>query len=171
MVPNERPADASATSGRENSDVPLSRHYSPNSDAYSVMAGLGSHMTELITYRALMGASWFDYGNAGDTDCGWTYSLDANWRITRQLQFSALGKSYYQPSERTVGQAIKVYSLSGGFSYLTMDLAEPTLEYMPFRMLALCICFSTTSLTSHKTRYLVLSQVLWLQGFVHWNSP
>ncbi len=50
----------------------------------------------------------------------------------------------------------------GLFSYLTMDLAEPTLEYMPFRMLALCICFSTTSLTSHKTRYLVLSQVLWL---------
>ena len=98
----------------------LNRHYSNNSDAYSVQAGLGSHMTELITYRALMGASWFDYGNAGDTDCGWTYTLSANWRIHRQVQLSLLGSSYYQPSERYVGQAVKVYTLGGGISYLTL---------------------------------------------------
>lgn len=98
----------------------LSRHYSSNSDAYSVQAGIGSHMTEMITYRALMGASWFDYGNAGDTDCGWTYSLSANWRVHRQVQFSLLGSSFYQPSERYVGQAVKVYTLSGGVSYLTL---------------------------------------------------
>ena len=98
----------------------LSRHYSNNSDAYSVMAGLGSHMTELITYRALMGASWFDYGDAGDTDCGWTYTLSANWRIHRQVQLSVVGSSFYQPSERYVGQAIKVYTLGGGVSYLTL---------------------------------------------------
>ena len=98
----------------------LARHYSNNSDAYSVMAGLGSHMTELITYRALMGASWFDYGNAGDTDCGWTYTLSANWRIHRQVQLSVLGSSYYQPSERYAGQAVKVYTLGGGVSYLTL---------------------------------------------------
>ena len=98
----------------------LSRQYSNNSDAYSVQAGVGSHMTELITYRALMGASWFDYGNAGDTDCGWTYSLSANWRIHRQVQLSVLGSRYYQPSERYVGQAIKVYTLGGGISYLTL---------------------------------------------------
>ena len=98
----------------------LSKGYSNNSDAYSVQAGLGSHMTELITYRALMGASWFDYGNAGDTDCGWTYSLSANWRIHRQVQLSLLGSSYYQPSERYVGQAVKVYTLGAGVSYLTL---------------------------------------------------
>ena len=98
----------------------LSRHYSNNSDAYSVMAGLGSHMTELITYRALMGASWFDYGDAGDRDCGWTYTLSANWRIHRQVQLSVMGSSYYQPSERYVGQAVKVYTLGGGVSYLTL---------------------------------------------------
>ncbi len=102
------------------SQTGLSRHYSSNSDAYSVMAGLGSHMTELITYRALMGASWFDYGNAGDTDCGWTYTLSANWRIHRQVQLSVMGSSYYQPSERYVGQAVKVYTLGGGISYLTL---------------------------------------------------
>lgn len=98
----------------------LSRNYSNNSDAYSIQAGLGSHMTENITYRALMGASWFDYGNAGDTESGWTYTLSANWRIHRQVQLSLLGSSFYQPSERYVGQAVKVYTLSGGVSYLTL---------------------------------------------------
>ena len=48
------------------------------------------------------------------------------------------------------------------FSYFTVDSSEPALEYMPFRMLALCLCFSTTSLTSHKSRYMVLALVLWL---------
>lgn len=96
------------------------RNYSNDSKVWTIQAGIGTHATEKITYRALMGASWLDYGGHSNADCGWTYSLDANWRITRQLQFSALGKSYYQPSERTRGQAMKVYSLSGGFSYLTL---------------------------------------------------
>ena len=96
------------------------RNYSNESQVWTVQAGLGTHATEKITYRALMGVSWLDYGGHSNADCGWTYSLDANWRITRQLQVSALGKSYYQPSERTLGQAIKVYSLSGGLSYLTL---------------------------------------------------
>jgi len=48
------------------------------------------------------------------------------------------------------------------FSYLTVDVSDGSLEYMPFRMLALSICFSTTSLEKHKIRYLVLAQVLWL---------
>ncbi len=96
------------------------RNYSNESQVWTVQAGLGSHATEKITYRALMGASWLDYGGHSNADCGWTYSFDANWRVTRQLQVSALGKSYYQPSERTVGQAVKVYSLSGGLSYLTL---------------------------------------------------
>ena len=95
-------------------------NYSNESQVWTVQAGLGTHATEKITYRALMGVSSLSYGGHDNADCGWTYSLDANWRITRQLQFSALGKSFYQPSERTVGQAIKVYSLSGGLSYLTL---------------------------------------------------
>lgn len=99
---------------------PLSRKYDNNSDAYSIQAGIGSHMTELITYRALMGASWFEYGDAGTTDCGWTYTLSANWKIHRQVRLSVLGSSFYQPSEREVGQAVKVYTLGGGISYLTL---------------------------------------------------
>jgi len=95
-------------------------NYSNDSQVWTIQAGLGTHATERITYHALMGVSWLEYGGHSNADCGWTYQLDANWRITRQLQLSVLGKSYYQPSERTVGQAIKVYSLSGGLSYLTL---------------------------------------------------
>ena len=46
--------------------------------------------------------------------------MSANWRITRQWQVSALGSSYYQPSERTLGTAVKVSALSAGVSYLTL---------------------------------------------------
>ena len=95
-------------------------NYDNESEVWTIQAGLGTHATEKITYRLLMGMSWLEYGGRSNADAGWTYSLDANWRITRQLQLSALGKSYYQPSERTRGQAIKVYSLSGGLSYLTL---------------------------------------------------
>jgi len=95
-------------------------NYNNESEVWTVQAGLGSHATEKITYRVLMGVSWLDYGGHSNADRGWTYSLDGNWKITRQWQVSVLGKSYYQPSERTRGQALKVYSLSLGTSYLTL---------------------------------------------------
>jgi len=95
-------------------------NYSDNSDVWTVQAGVGTHATKNITYRLLGGASWLEYGGHSGAECGWTYQLSANWRITRQLQMSVLGSSYYQPSEVTLGQAIKVYALSGGVSYLTL---------------------------------------------------
>jgi len=61
-----------------------------------------------------------EYGGHSGADCGWTYQLSGNWRVTRQVQLSLLGSSYYQPSERSIGQAIKVYALSAGVSYLTL---------------------------------------------------
>lgn len=94
--------------------------YADNSKTWSVMGGVGSRATERISYRALMGASWFEYGNCGETQCGWTYSLSGDWQIRRDLKFSVLGSSYYQPSERNIGQATKVYSLGAGVSYLTL---------------------------------------------------
>lgn len=95
-------------------------HYDNDSEVWTIQAGVGTYATERITYRALIGASWLDYGGRSNADSGWTYSLSGNWRITRQWQFSVLGSSYYQPSERTRGQALKVYSMSGGLSYLTL---------------------------------------------------
>ncbi len=94
--------------------------YSNDSHVWTVQGGLATRATEKISYRALVGASWLDYGGHSNADRGWTYSLSANWRITRQLQWSALGSSYYQPSERSRGQAIKVSALSTGLSYLTL---------------------------------------------------
>ena len=95
-------------------------NYSTDSHVWSVQGGLGSHATENITYRALMGVSQISYGGHNNADCGWTYQLSANWRLKRQWQISVLGNSYYQPSERSLGQAMKVYALSAGVSYLTL---------------------------------------------------
>lgn len=96
------------------------KSYSNDSTVWSVQVGVGTRATERLTYRALVGVSQLEYGGHSDTDTGWIYQLSANWRATRQLQFSLLGNSYYQPSERSLGQAIKVYALSGGLSYLTL---------------------------------------------------
>lgn len=95
-------------------------HYNNDSEVWTVQAGFGTYATERITYRFLIGSSWLDYGGRSNADSGWTYTLSGNWRIMRQLQLSVLGSSYYQPSERTRGQALKVTSLSAGVSYLTL---------------------------------------------------
>ena len=48
------------------------------------------------------------------------------------------------------------------FTYFAGDISvDPTLEHYPFRMLALCLCLSTTSLSLYRRRYLVLAQALW----------
>ena len=50
------------------------------------------------------------------------------------------------------------------FTYLAQAdsrIVDPTLEHYPFRMLALCLCLSTTSLPFYRRRYLVLAQSLW----------
>lgn len=96
------------------------RRYTTNSESYSLMGGIGTHATEKIQYRALAGISKLDYGGHSNADVGWTYQLSGNWRITRQWQLSVLGASYYQPSERALGTAIKVQSISAGLAYLTL---------------------------------------------------
>lgn len=87
-----------------------------SSTGYSLMAGLGSRATERISYRALVGGSWFDYAE-GDQLSGVTYSLDANWLITRKLALTVAGSSYFQPSETEANQAMQVYMLSTGLTY------------------------------------------------------
>lgn len=101
-------------------DINTYRNYNEQSDSYSIQAGIGTHATERISYRALMGASWLNYGGGSSSDCGWTYTLSANWRVHRQVQLSMLGSSFYEPSDEYVGQARKVYTLSAGVSYLTL---------------------------------------------------
>lgn len=52
--------------------------------------------------------------------------------------------------------------LSGLFAFFTMNPSDPMMELFPFRMVALCICFSSASLPVKRRRYLVLAQMLWL---------
>ncbi|MBO7166604.1 MAG: hypothetical protein J6V88_03665 [Kiritimatiellae bacterium] len=91
-----------------------------DTQTWTLQGGIGTHATKNITYRVLMGASWLDCGGKSSADVGWTYSLSSKWRLRRQWQLSAVGRSYYQPSEYNIGSAIKVYSLSFGVSYLTL---------------------------------------------------
>lgn len=86
------------------------------SEGFSLMAGLGSRATERITYRAVTGASWFDYGEQGNI-VGWTYRLDMNWLINSKWAMTVAGSSYFQPSETEVNQSMQVYTISSGVTY------------------------------------------------------
>ena len=93
---------------------------SNTSQGWTIMGGIGSRLDRQITYRALLGASWFEYGR-DYTDHGWTYQLSANWKATDRLNIVLLGSSYYQPSESVACSATKVYSLSAGAKYRFTD--------------------------------------------------
>lgn len=90
--------------------------YNADSTAYSLQAGIGSRATERITYRALTGLSAFDFGNE-DMKYGWIYTVDLNWIISRKLAFTAMGSSYFQPSEDRANNADLVYTFSIGATY------------------------------------------------------
>ena len=90
------------------------------SQGWSLLGGFGSRLDRQITYRALVGGSWFEYGRDHD-DYGWTYQVSANWEATDRLNIALLGSSYYQPSESVACSANKVYSLSAGARYRFTD--------------------------------------------------
>lgn len=50
----------------------------------------------------------------------------------------------------------------GFYAFFAGDTSQPTMESYPFRMLALCLCFSTTALPNKRRRYLLMAQVMWL---------
>lgn len=113
-----------------------------DSRGYTLMAGLASKATERISYRALAGWSKFEYGD-GVKDCdGFVYQASMNWTMSETLNMMLLGSSYYQPSEREYGSAIKVYTVSWGLgkSFIrgkltgTIDVAyrKETHEYVEY---------------------------------------
>ncbi|WP_298771667.1 hypothetical protein [uncultured Fibrobacter sp.] len=51
-----------------------------------------------------------------------------------------------------------VFTYFGG---IDSKIDNSEIEHYPFRMMALCLCLSTTSLRFYRRRYLVLSQALW----------
>lgn len=70
--------------------------------------------------------------------------------------------SFYRNSLLLVGSML----VFGIFTFFGGDMFEggcqPVLEHYPFKMLALCLCFSTTSLKVRRRRYMVLAQIFWL---------
>ena len=90
-----------------------------NSQGYSVQGGLGSYMTDRISYRVLAGWSRFEYGGSdGSTSDGFVYTISGNWKIGETWNTSLLGSSYYQPSERQNASQSRVDAISWGIAKL-----------------------------------------------------
>lgn len=91
---------------------------SSDSRGLSVQAGLGSYMTERISYRVMGGWSQFKYGDGALTDDGFVYTVSGNWKIGETWNTMLLGTSYYQPSERQWASASRVDAISWGIAKL-----------------------------------------------------
>ena len=89
---------------------------SGDSRGYSVQAGIGSYMTERISYRALAGWSRFDYADSESSANGFVYTLSGNWKIGETWNTMLLGSSYYQPSERQYASKSRVDAISWGLA-------------------------------------------------------
>ena len=90
--------------------------YSTDSKGYSLQVGVGSYMTERISYRALAGWSRFEYGNGLSSDDGFIYTLSGNWKIGETWNTMLLGSSYYQPSERQYASHSRIDAISWGLA-------------------------------------------------------
>jgi len=63
---------------------------------------------------------------------------------------------------KETGLVLAFLLASGLFTFFAGDKPNPQMELYPLRMVALCLCCSTTGLPVKRRRYLVLAQVLWL---------
>ncbi len=87
-----------------------------NSQGYSLQFGLGSYMTERISYRALIGWSRFEYAGGESTSDGFVYTLSGNWKIGETWNTMILATSYYQPSERQQASKSRVDAIGWALS-------------------------------------------------------
>ncbi len=97
--------------------------------------GLGSHATEKLTYRALIGMTAFDdfeykypdameypeggrqLDNGADTDYSFSYDMGLSWRPTERFTLNLSGNSAYESSEDVRNNSMLAYSLIGSASY------------------------------------------------------
>ena len=87
-----------------------------NSQGYSLQAGIGSYMTDRISYRLLAGWSRFEYGDTSDSANGFVYTATGNWKIGETWNTMLLASSYYQPSERQRASQTRVDAISWGIA-------------------------------------------------------
>ena len=86
------------------------------STGYSLQGGLGSLLTDRISYRLLAGWSLFDYGDGASKENGFVYTATGNWKIGETWNTMLLASSYYQPSERQYATQSRVDAISWGLS-------------------------------------------------------
>ena len=89
---------------------------SDTSQGFSLQGGLGSYMTDRISYRLLAGWSMFDYGDGADKVNGFVYTASGNWKIGETWNTMLLASSYYQPSERQYDSQARVDAVSWGIA-------------------------------------------------------
>ena len=91
---------------------------SQDSSGYSFQAGLGSYMTERISYRVLAGWSHFEYAGTGSSNAsdGFVYTVSGNWKIGDTWNTMLLATSYFQPSERQQASKSRVDAVSWGLA-------------------------------------------------------
>ena len=87
-----------------------------SSQGYSLQGGLGSYMTDRISYRLLAGWSMFDYGDGAEKANGFVYTASGNWKIGETWNTMLLASSYYQPSERQYSSQSRVDAFSWGIA-------------------------------------------------------
>lgn len=89
---------------------------SSHSWGYNVQGGFGSRLTERIRYRMLGGIQYYEYA---DDNGLWmpSYSADMSWVFAKRWAATVAGSSFFQPSEQTLSQSRRVYTLSAGLTY------------------------------------------------------
>jgi len=95
-----------------------SQYVSSDSYGYSLQGGLGSYMTDRISYRLLAGWSRFEYGGGARSSDGFVYTASGNWKIGETWNTMLLATSYYQPSERQYASSSRVDAFSWGLAKL-----------------------------------------------------
>lgn len=93
------------------------QNYSSDTRGFSLMGGVATRATERISYRVLSGWSRFEFADETDVVDGWTYQASAQWQISETWNTMLMAASYYQPSEREYGSAIRVDNVSWGIAH------------------------------------------------------
>ena len=91
-------------------------NFASESQGYTVQAGLGSYMTERISYRVLVGWTQFSYADDASSVGGPTYTVSGNWKIGETWNTMLLASSYYQPCERQRSSSSRIDSISWGLA-------------------------------------------------------
>ena len=86
---------------------------SGDSKGWSLHGGIGTYLTERITYRLSAGWSHFEYGGVKDSD-GFTYEANFRWQAAERWNVMLLAASYYSPSEREYASSTRNDTISLG---------------------------------------------------------